>query len=391
LPTDARAIEDLGSKLERSAARLRHTNPAAFLAWTIYQRTVGKLREEPVEDFRIDFEDGYGFRSDEEENAHAVAASTALAQSFVEGTITPFCGLRIKSLGAETHRRAMRTLDLFVDNFLTKALGQVPETFVITLPKVNSRKEVAELSEKLARIEKKAKLTAGTIGIELMAETPRAILDKKGRAGLPSLIAAARGRCRTVHFGAYDYTALLGISAVHQKLDHPACDFARNMIQVSAAPFGIRCSDSVTIEIPVPVHTDPRLTNAQRAENKQGIHHAWRTHFDNITRSMANGFYQSWDLHPNQLVARYAAVFAFFIESADAQGKRLRGFIERSTQATMTGNTFDDAASAQGLMNFFRMGIDCGALNEKEVKSACGLSLREIRSSFSQIAANRRT
>jgi hypothetical protein len=42
----------------------------------LYARIVEKLRREPVEDFRIDFEDGYGNRPDAEEDGHAVSASS---------------------------------------------------------------------------------------------------------------------------------------------------------------------------------------------------------------------------------------------------------------------------------------------------------------------------
>ncbi len=390
LPTSAQAISELSAKLERSASRMRMTNPDAYFAWTIYQRTIQKLRTEPIEDFRIDFEDGYGFRTDEEEDADAASASAALAKTFTDGTITNFCGFRIKSLAPETSRRAVRTLELFIDNFLVKTGGSLPSNFVVTLPKVSSSKDVKALSERLSKIEKKLKLQKRAIGIELMAETPRAIFDTKGRTALPKLIKAADGRCRSVHFGAYDYTAMLGISGAHQRLDHPACDLARQLIQVSIATLGIRMSDSVTTQIPVPIHSGSGLTSVQRDENRRAVRAAWKTHFDNVSRSMSSGFYQSWDLHPNQLVARYAAVFTFFLESMDGQGERLRSFIDRSTQATLTGNTFDDAASAQGLMNFFRMGLDCGALTEKEVKASTGLSAEQVRSDFRGLTASRR-
>jgi citrate lyase beta subunit len=385
LPSYPQAMVDLEKKLDKSAAKVKESDPAAWFAWTVYQRTIKKLKNEPVEDFRIDFEDGYGFRSDEEEDGHAVAASTALAKTFADGTITKFCGFRIKSLAPETSVRGIRTLELFLDNFLLKTVGKIPDNFVVTLPKVTDRKEIKKLVDRLSTIEKKAKIKSATIGIEIMVETPRAIFDEKGRLALPAFIKAAKGRCRSAHFGAYDYTALLGISAIHQRIDHPACDFARQVMQVSLAPLSIRLSDSVTTEIPVPVHSDGSLTKIQREENRRAIHHAWRTHYNNVTRSMTNGFYQSWDLHPNQLVGRYAAVFAFFLESLDARAARLRGFIEKATQASMTGNTFDDAASAQGLLNFFRMGIDCGAIAQQEAKDSTGLTADDISSPFQEI------
>jgi hypothetical protein len=129
----------------------------------------------------------------------------------------------------------------------------------------------------------------------------------------------------------------------------------------------------------VPVHKDEKLTEEQKRDNRISVQSGWREHFENVTASMSNGFYQSWDLHPNQLVARYAAVYGFFLRSRDADAARLRGFIDKATQANLTGNTFDDAASANGLVNFFRLGLDCGAFSPAEIKKATSLSAGELR------------
>jgi hypothetical protein len=216
--------------------------------------------------------------------------------------------------------------------------------------------------------------------MEIMIETPRAFLDEKGRVALGELIAASNGRCTSAHFGAYDYTSALGISGAHQHLRHPACNFARQMMLLALSPLGIRLVDSVTTRMPVALHKDAKLTDEQKGENRQSVHAGWREHFTNVSASMANGFYQSWDLHPNQLVARYAAVYAFFLRSRDLDAARLRGFIEKSTKANLTGHTFDDAASVNGLISFFRLGLDCGAFSSAEIKKATGMSAAEIRS-----------
>ena len=170
-----------------------------------------------------------------------------------------------------------------------------------------------------------------------------------------------------------------------------ACNFARQMMLVNLAPLGIRLVDSVTTRLPVPTYSSGRLNNAQKTENRLAVQGGWAEHFDNVSRSMANGFYQSWDLHPNQLPARYAAVFSFFILSMDRQAERLRGFVARATHATLTGNTFDDAASAEGLMNFFRRGISCGAFSEKEVMAATSLRAGEIGLSFQEILSRQKS
>jgi len=151
---------------------------------------------------------------------------------------------------------------------------------------------------------------------------------------------------------------------------------------VTLAPLGVRLVDSVTTKMPVTIHKDSKLTDEQKSENRRSIHAGWREHFENVTASMKNGFYQSWDLHPNQLVARYAAVYTFFLRSRDSDAARLRGFVEKATKANLTGNTFDDAASANGLMNFFRLGLDCGAFSAAEVKKATSLSASELNIKF---------
>ena len=351
----------------------------------VYKKTADKLTREPIEDLRIDFEDGYGFRPDDEEDADAIKASTELAKLFIRKAVPPFCGFRVKAFTPETHARGVHTLNLFFENLLTKTKGKLPANFVVTLPKVSHRDEVAELCRRLTRIESDAHLPPNSIGIEIMLETPRAIIDEKGRIALAGLVEASNGRCKSVHFGAYDYTSALGISAAHQHLRHEACNFARQIMLVTLSPLGVRLVDSVTTKMPVVVHKDPKLTDDQKSDNRRSVHEGWREHFENVSSSMANGFYQSWDLHPNQLVARYAAVYAFFLKSRDADGARLNGFVEKATKANMTGSTFDDAASAHGLLNFFRLGLDCGAFSAAEIKKATSLSAQEVRNlSFDQ-------
>ncbi|MFN6964326.1 MAG: DUF6986 family protein [Pyrinomonadaceae bacterium] len=353
--------------------------PDASQATKIFDLTNDKLEREAVEDFRIDFEDGYGFRSDDEEDSHARSAAEQLATAFAEGTITPFCGFRIKSLGPETERRAERTLTLFLSTLLERTAGVLPENFVVNLPKITDRDEVKHLVSMLEKIEDDARLPHGAIGVELMIETPEAIFDHKGRMAIPRIIKAARGRCRSIHFGAYDHTASLGIAARFQGLGHPAADLARQFMLLAAAPLGVRVSDSVTTELPTVVHRGDDLNSEQLDENRAAVHRGWRIHFDNVSRSMASGFYQSWDLHPNQLPARYAAVYAFFLEGFDLQTQRLRTFVERATQASMTGNVFDDAASARGLINYFERGISSGAFTAERVAAAAGKDISSIR------------
>ena len=106
------------------------------MAQTIYDRVGEKLAREAVEDFRIDFEDGYGTRPDAEEDGHAAAAAAEVAKGLADGTLSPFIGIRIKTFSEELHARAIRTLDLFLSALLDKSGGELPANFVVTLPKI---------------------------------------------------------------------------------------------------------------------------------------------------------------------------------------------------------------------------------------------------------------
>lgn len=359
-------------------------------ASSVFQRVRSKLASEPVEDFRIDFEDGYGFRPDAEEDADADRAANELAKTLHNGSITAFSGIRVRSYARETRDRSKRTLNIFLESLLESTKRRLPENFVVTLPKVTDKKEVSSFCRDIRKIEKAHRLEEGSVKIEIMVEHPLALIGRKGQFALSSIVAAARGRCVAAHFGAYDYTGALGIAASRQDINHAACDFARQMMLVSLKPLGIRVSDSVTTQLPVPVHKGPKLNEAQKKANAAAVAAGLRIHFDNVTRSMSNGFYQSWDLHPNQLIARYAAVYGFFLETIDDQGKRLRAFIEKASQATLTGNAFDDAATAMGIVNFFRQGLECGALPESEIEKAAGLTAAALRkNSFREIIESR--
>ncbi len=243
-------------------------------------------------------------------------------------------------------------------------------------------------------LEAKAGYAPGTLRMELMIEMTQSILDPQGRCNVLPLVEACRGRCVAAHFGVYDYTASCTITAEHQTLDHPACDFARHMMLVALAGTGVWISDGATNVMPIAPHRaakdGPPLTPDQVAENRDVVHRAWRLHFQHVNHSLRHAYYQGWDLNPAQFATRYAAVFAFFLESLPAASARLRNFIEKAGQATLVGDIFDDAATGQGLLNFFLRGINCGAITEEEAL-ATGLTLEELRSrSFVKILKGRR-
>jgi citrate lyase beta subunit len=387
-----KALDEYAPDAADFAAALELPIPAGAasdFARTVYDRVRAKLQREAVEDFRIDFEDGYGNRPDDEEDGHAQSAAEELARAMREGMTPPFVGIRIKTFSPELAPRSLRTLDLFVTT-LTRAAGALPSGFVITLPKVTAPEQVAALVKALAALETRRRLGRGALKMEIMIEQPQAIFDAKGRVALPGLIAAAAGRCVGAHFGTYDYTASCNITAAHQAMTHPSCLFAKQVMQITLAGTGVFMSDGATNVMPIAPHRGAGLSAAQVAENRKAVHRAWRRHFSDARASLREGFYQGWDLHPAQLPTRYAAVYSFFLESLEAASARLRNFVEKAAQATLIGDVFDDAATGQGLLNYFLRAVSSGAITEEEGE-ATGLSLDEIRTrSFLAILKGRK-
>jgi citrate lyase beta subunit len=396
LPESADEGSGLRADLENNSESVRQKNKTAWLAHTIYNRVNEKLRREPVEDFRIDFEDGYGNRPDEEEDGHAATAAAEVAEGILNSTLPPFIGIRIKPFTEELRARSMRTLDIFVSTLVEKSEGKLPDNFVVTLPKITIPEQVSALADLFDALEQTTGLAANSLKLEMMIETTQSIINDNGKINLPLLLAAARGRCVAAHFGTYDYTASCSITAAHQHMMHPACDFAKNMMQVSFAGTGVWLSDGATNIMPVAPHRFSEggtpLTPEQINENREVVHRAWKLHYDHVQHSLETAFYQGWDLHPAQLPTRYAAVYAFFLESLDAASERLKNFVDKAAKATLVGDVFDDAATGQGLLNYFLRAINSGALTEEEAVELSGLTVAELRSgSFVKILNNRQS
>jgi citrate lyase beta subunit len=387
-------VAALSEKIEGDEDTARREQHAAWLANKVYTRVGQKLSNEAVEDFRIDFEDGFGNRPDDEEDATAVQAGLETATGLANGTLPPFIGIRIKPFSEELKARAIRTLDLYLGSLLDKSDGQLPDNFVITLPKITIPEHVEAMADLLDAFEEQAGLANGDIKIEIMIESPHAILGLDGRSPLASYIDAARGRCMGAHFGVYDYTASSNITAAFQNMRHPVCDFARRMMKIALADTGVMLSDGATNIMPIGPHrasTDgPALTADQERENREAVHHAWKLGYDDIMHSLVDGIYQGWDLNPAQFPMRYAAVYTFFFDGFEAAAARLSNFIDKAAQATLVGDIFDDAATGQALLNFFLRAISCGAITEEEA-AVTGLSMDEIRTrSFNRILEGRR-
>jgi citrate lyase beta subunit len=345
VPGDAFAADTLRSWGDRALAALDEHAPdaASFaavlgltddLAGPVYDRVRAKLEREPIEDLRDDFEDGYGTRPDDEEDAHVAAAASALRTAIADGTAPPSYGIRFKSMERPTRRRGLRTLVGFVAG-LTDG-WPLPAGFVVTLPKVTSVDQVEAMVHAAEHLEGVLGLEPGSLRFEIQVETPQSVLGPDGTALVARMIHAAGGRCTGLHYGTYDYSAYCGIAAAHQSLDHPVADHAKAVMQAAAAGTGVRLSDGSTNILPVGDAAAVRL--------------GWETHLRLVRRSLERGYYQGWDLHPAQLPTRYAATFAFY-------------------RAGLTpGTRLEEPATDRALAAFLRRGRECGALDDFEIE-----------------------
>lgn len=370
--------------------------PTAYTAepelWdAVYGHVLAKLKADPVEDFRIDFEDGFGVRSESEEDEAARAAANAVAVGLRESSLPRLLGIRPKAFSLHSLDRAFRTLEVFFTELFSASDGQVPPGFLVTLPKISSPAQVETLARLLSHIESQGHLRPNTLGMELMIETPRAVMSSDGRTAIPFLIEAAAGRCVAIHFGLHDFTSSLMLPGPFQKIEHSLCDFARTLMQVSAFGTGVRVVDSITNLMPVPVHRGDQhsLNNEQYEENRLAVITAWERHFQNVWHALQHGVFQGWDLHPGQLPVRYAATYLFFRRHLSESLKRWKNFLDNAAQASLLGNVFDDEATGQGLLSYFRRGLGCGAFNLDELAPNGPTEEDLAASSFAQVIQNR--
>ncbi|MGY1672057.1 DUF6986 family protein [Geodermatophilus sp. SYSU D00710] len=315
----------------------------AGLLAEVLPRVRVKLAAEPVEDLRVDAEDGYRGRP-EDEDGDVVRAAEAVAADRAAGTAPPSVGIRAKSLEGPTRRRGVRSLDLFLGaTSATKA--------TVTLPKVTAVEQVRAFLPVLDALEAAHGVA---LDLELQVETPQAVLGDDGAVTLARMVHAAGPRLTGLHHGTYDYSAALGIAAAHQSSDHPALDLAKQLMQVAVAGTGARAVDGSTNVLPV--------------GSREQVHAGWRVHAGLVRRALERGLYQGWDLHPAQLVTRYLATYAFFRGALPAAAGRLSAYVERADAGVL-----DEPATARALAGVVLRGLDCGALDDAEVAAATGL------------------
>lgn len=311
-----------------------------------------KLAMEPVEDLRADLEDGFVPGAgdwDTIEDAAVRTAVTSLHEDWRVGLGSPFFGVRIKSFEPRTRHRSVRSLSLFLHE-----LGELPDNFVVTLPKVTSVAQVEAMVWLAERLETQLGL-AGRLRFELQVETTQAIQGPDGRAAVSAMVQAADGRCTGLHYGTYDYSAACGIAAAYQSMAHPVADHAKNVMLLAAAGTGVRVSDGSTNIVPV--------------GDAAHVHAVWRLHARLVRRSLENGFYQGWDMHPGHLVTRYLSTYGFFRDAFPTAAARLRSYVD----SVGGGNVMDEPATARALASVLTRGLDCGAIDEPEVAQTAGL------------------
>jgi citrate lyase beta subunit len=318
----------------------------------VYPRMRAKLVTQPIEDLRVDFEDGYGIRSDDEEDAAASAAGRALAGSAGAPDRPLLAGIRIKGLQAPTRRRGLRTLDLLIRAAVEA--GGLPERFVVTLPKVAHVAEVTAAVRICERLEQGHGLTAGALRFELQIEVPQAVIGPDGVATVARLVQAADGRCEGLHYGTYDFSAAAGVIAGEQSLEHPLADHAKAVMQLAAAQTGVRVSDGSTNVVPL--------------GSAESIAGAWALHARLVRRSLRRALYQGWDLHPGHLPTRYAATYDFYRAQLQPSCARLADYVGRAASGFL-----DEPATAVALAGVVLRAVDCGACDDAEVSKATGL------------------
>jgi citrate lyase beta subunit len=337
------ALDTLKSHAPDAKTLAKAVGIDAKVVEAIYEKVIAKIKREPIEDLRIDFEDGYGRRGDSEEEGHLQSALAAISS-----ITTPFIGIRIKSMESVTRARSIKTLDQFITGLI--AQGAYPKNFVITLPKVTFVEQVEVMVMAVEALEKVHKIPAGTIRFEIQIETTQSIFGPDGQATAAKMIDATKGRLAAFHYGTYDYSAAAGISAAYQTLDHPAADYAKQLLQVVAAGTTVRLSDGSTNILPV--------------GSTEQVHAAMQNHYRLVRRALERGFYQGWDLHGSQLPTRVLANIVFYREGLQSAANRLRTYLERAESGTM-----DEPATALTLANYFLRGLDAGAIDSSEIKA----------------------
>lgn len=349
------ALETLERVVKTPAALASLVDADPALGSRIFTSVSRKLASHPIEDLRLDFEDGLSCGPEEEDRLIPQLAPRLLAAQEA-GLMPAAWGIRFKSLERATRERGLRTLIGVIDAVADD--GQLPPGFRLTLPKVTALEQVSAMARVCDWMERRHQLVPGSIRFEIQVETPQSVVLRDGLVAGGRLIDAAEGRCDGLHFGAYDYTSACGIVAKYQGVLHPASQHAKQLMQVAAATRRVPLSDGATITMPV--GTDEEVMRALK-------HHA-----EIVRDALARGYYQGWDMHPAQLVTRFAANFAFYLDGFDEAAQRVRRYVDDSAASS------DEPASIRALAGHISRAVLCGAVAEADALSATSLTAAEL-------------
>jgi citrate lyase beta subunit len=259
------------------------------------------------------------------------STGSALAALHAEGRLPRRWGLRVKSFADGDPVRSVRTLELFLAELVARA-GSLPPGFTVTFPKVLMEEYLGQFAQVLAELDSALGLPA-PLRFEIQVEAPQTVLFLRS-----DLAESLGGRLAAAHFGVFDYTAAIGLPPHEQRLDHPACDHARHVMQTAFAGTGVELSDG-------------SLAASPASPSTQDVHALWRRHAELVRHSLSHGFYQGWDMHPSHLVSRFATVYAFHLERYDSYAARVRAW-EDSREAG--GGVMDEPATIRTLVAALR-------------------------------------
>jgi citrate lyase beta subunit len=300
------------------------------------------LADRPIQDLRLDFEDGYGDRGDGAEDRDARSAGIIL-RAFASGFGAVSCGVRIKGITSAEFRRSLRTLELVLDS-----AGGVVEGFVFTIPKLRAEQQVRAAVLLCEELELAHGLPDGSMRFELQIESPQAVIAADGTVLVAKAIRVSESRCSALHYGTYDYSAACSIASPYQSLDHPIAHHAKAVMSVAAAQTGVWVCDGSTQVVPDGSHQHQRT--------------ALRHHYDLVTQSLSRGYYQGWDMHPGHLITRWLATFGFYRGILQAAAPRLETYLHRKR-----GAVIDEPATAAALASGVVRGMGCGAFSEDDL------------------------
>lgn len=320
----------------------------------IYATVNRKLTERAIEDFRIDFEDGYGVRDDSDEDADAVRCAHIVANyhnQLAAQDEAIAVGFRVKPLGQGTYKRSLKTLFLILNSYAQSRQNRHDQRhqLMITLPKVESALQVALVQDILAAAEHEYGLPHGFFQMEALIENCEAFMSVlHGRSQLLEIVHAAKGRMAGLHFGVYDFNAALGIAPSCQDLHNDASSAAKFLMQLAVGNCeNVGLSDGVINVIPV----------RRDGQSDSDFVDACRFNYLKMKKSVEAGFYQSWDIHPSQVWLRMTAMTEFVLRSLPDTIDRLITFHRAAQRAVKTGQVFDDRASVLGLVKFVKLAV----------------------------------